>query len=161
MAKIPYRHVLEPGQAIPTDARIEVYWNLHLRCYSVRALEGADKGRVIAHAGALALRDVTFRVGEAGRQRVLRERRKNVHAFVRGVVIPFKADPTRYDSRRPLDVGYNPYKTGHFHVIGHESQPIVGALEIFLDATHKDGEPYPRPRMTAFGPEFLTQETAR
>ena len=32
------------------NIRVEVYWNLHKRLFSVRALEGEHKGRVIEHA---------------------------------------------------------------------------------------------------------------
>jgi hypothetical protein len=41
-------------------------------------------GRIVGYAEAVILTDVEFRVRESGRQRVLRERRKNVHAFVVG-----------------------------------------------------------------------------
>jgi len=48
--------------------RVEIYWNLHKGCYSIRALEGLSKGRVIAHANKVLLRDVSFHVSEAGKQ---------------------------------------------------------------------------------------------
>lgn len=64
--------------------RVEIYWNLHLNLFSVRALEGRAKGKVIAHARDVLVRDPQFVVQKAGRERVLREGRKNVHAFVRG-----------------------------------------------------------------------------
>lgn len=107
-------------QELPTSApaglRVFVYFNLHRTCWSVKALEGPDKGRVIAHIYSrqrheLALRDVTFKVSEAGRQRVLREGKKNVHAGVVGRV----ADgifPPLWDSER---VSYNPRKGPTFY----------------------------------------------
>ncbi len=49
--------------------RVFVYFNLHRKCLSVKALEGERKGRVIAHAKAVELVGVTFKVSEAGRQR--------------------------------------------------------------------------------------------
>lgn len=66
--------------------RVFVYFNLHRQCWSIKALDGEKRGRVIGHASAVYLRDVEFRVSEAGRQRVLREQRKNVHAGVVGVL---------------------------------------------------------------------------
>ncbi|SVD12165.1 uncharacterized protein METZ01_LOCUS365019, partial [marine metagenome] len=40
--------------------RVEVYRNLHKGCFSVRALNGEDKGRVIDHVQSIMLRDATF-----------------------------------------------------------------------------------------------------
>ena len=63
---------------------VKAYFNLHKKCWSVIACEGEHKGRVIAHCDEMQLTDVNFRVSESGRRRVLREKRKNVHAFVIG-----------------------------------------------------------------------------
>lgn len=90
--------------------RVEVYWNLHRKCYSVRALKGEHKGRVILHATKLLLRDVKLVVREAGRQRVLKERRKNVHAFVRGTLTASTGsctDHPQYSDRFRLECGWN------------------------------------------------------
>tara|TARA_R110000851_G_scaffold331869_1_gene506771 strand:- start:153 stop:545 length:393 start_codon:yes stop_codon:yes gene_type:complete len=62
--------------------RVEVYWNLHKKCWSVR-----HKGKVIAHQQAVDLKDVTWVVQPAGNARVRREKRKNVHAFARGTLM--------------------------------------------------------------------------
>lgn len=64
--------------------RVFVYYNLRKHLWSIKALDGPSKGRVVAHADKVLVRDATFRVSEAGRQRVIRERRKNVHAGVVG-----------------------------------------------------------------------------
>ena len=84
--------------------RVEVYYNLHRKCWSVKALEGPNKGKVIHHCDTLHLRDVVFRVSETGRQRVLRERRKNVHAGVRGYLVE-----DNWTSISNREYGYNPY----------------------------------------------------
>jgi hypothetical protein len=89
--------------------RVFVYWNLHRKCFSVKALEGANKGRVVAHVNELLLRNATFKVSEAGRQRVLREKRKNVHAGVAGEWLD-GWDLVGCGSR----VRYNPYQGPHF-----------------------------------------------
>jgi hypothetical protein len=90
--------------------RVFVYFNLHKKLWSVRALEGEHKGRVIQHAASLCLADCTFKVSEAGRQRVLREKRKMVHAGVVGTMR--NALPRgRAVSRR---VTYSPYKFNTF-----------------------------------------------
>jgi hypothetical protein len=95
--------------------RVFVYFNLHLRCFSIKALEGVNKGRVIAHKHEVQLYDCTYKVSEAGRQRVLREQRKNVHAGVCGTWL---GDVTPSVIERYASMGtrvtYNPYKYSTF-----------------------------------------------
>ena len=88
--------------------RVEVYYNLHKKCFSVRALEGENKGRVINHTRALTLEDAKFVVREGGRKKVLEEKRKNVHAFVRGKLVKCV---TIKDRRTAT---YNPYRYSTF-----------------------------------------------
>lgn len=92
--------------------KVFAYRNLHRNCWSVKALEGNLKGRVIYHAQDLTLWNCTFKVSEAGRQRVLREQKKNVHAGVVGMLDECTANwmpPTPGTS-----VTYNPYKYDSF-----------------------------------------------
>ena len=62
--------------------RVETYFNLHKQCLSFRV-----PGEKVRHARAMILNDVKFAVQPAGRAKVLREGRKNVHAFVRGTMV--------------------------------------------------------------------------
>ena len=106
--------------------RVYVYYNLHKHCFSVRALEGPEKGRVVQHCNNILLEDVQFRVSQAGRDRVLRERRKNVHAGAVGHVI---GDLTSYPGlvdRCTRSVTYNPYKYSTF-VYSESQQPCAAA----------------------------------
>ena len=61
--------------------RVKVYFNLNLGCLSVI---DSETGLLYCHAHRVELKDASFRVQEAGRQRVLREKRKNVHAYIVG-----------------------------------------------------------------------------
>lgn len=88
--------------------RVFVYWNLHKNKWSVKAMEGENKGRVIDHVLGLALKDATFKVSRAGRERVLREQRKNVHAGVQGELLHGE------DFFGMTQVTYNPYKYSTF-----------------------------------------------
>lgn len=100
-----------PTPSLSTElagTRVEVYWNLHKHLFSVRPLEGPYKGRVVAHTDNLDLYDVTFTVQPKGRQRVLTEGRKNVHAFVRGVASAGLPHDTL------TTVTYNPYRDTSF-----------------------------------------------
>lgn len=82
--------------------KVYVYRNLHKNCYSVM-----HRGRVVMHADNLVLTDVEFRVREAGRQKVIAKKRKNVHAFVVG-----QLQANEKVSIAGERVAYNPY-TGH------------------------------------------------
>ena len=108
--------------------RVFVYFNLHKLLWSVRALEGPDRGRVIQHAHELHLVDCQFRVSEAGRQRVLREHRKNVHAGVVGRLAA--APPSPAATQR---VTYNPYKFATF-VRADTLEPVRQAARVHLKA---------------------------
>ena len=66
---------------------VKVYRNLRQRCWSIK-----DGKKPIYHLGGLRLKDCIFRVQPAGRARVLRENRKNVHAYVKGEICSFKHD---------------------------------------------------------------------
>jgi hypothetical protein len=111
--------------------KVFVYFNLHRKCFSIKALEGANKGRVIDHAHSVALSNVTFKVSEAGRQRVLREQRKNVHA---GVIGTLSGD----DMVRCNQVTYNPYKGSNFVLCG-TGDPIMAATSAILIVDNRKG----------------------
>lgn len=111
---------------------VRVYRNLHHKCWSVQAKVWTDAGRqewrVVFHANAVVLEDARFQVNEAGRQKVLRERKKNVHAFVAGKLRylshPWNAGDTNY-FRQP--VTYNPYKAPTF--VEASTSPPVPVLQ--------------------------------
>lgn len=93
--------------------RVFVYFNLHKKVWSIKALEGANRGRVIAHREIVILEDAKPRVSEAGRQRVIKEKRKNVHAGVVG----YWDEERSADHNKAYDaynVTYNPYKYRSF-----------------------------------------------
>jgi hypothetical protein len=55
--------------------KVFIYWNLHKLCWSVR---DQQTRRVFDHVTSVVLRDCKFKVSEAGRQRVLREKQKKI-----------------------------------------------------------------------------------
>jgi len=126
--------------------KVQVYRNLHNGLISIQDL---STGLVLGHASAVDLQHATFIVREAGRQQVIKEKRKNVHAFVRGKVVdvvnfqPFKGrgegieddSPYAWGNSTKLQrgsmlvtttkVSYNPYKAPHF--VTPEGDEVVGA----------------------------------
>lgn len=94
--------------------RVFVYRNLHKKCWSVRALEGTDRGRVIAHTMEFTLDDATFKVSVVGRARVLRERQKNVHAGIVGTLVALECFDLRVTGAVSTQVTYDPYQYDSF-----------------------------------------------
>jgi hypothetical protein len=119
--------------------RVFVYFNLHRKCFSIKALEGDRKGRVVAHSTTVLLEGCKFKVSEAGRQRVLREKRKNVHAGVTGTWINADRVESCYEflSMVGRQVSYNPYKYDSFVIKATEQSvdvaDVVG-MKVFADA---------------------------
>ena len=87
--------------------RVEVYFNLHKHVFSLRC---AKTKLVLAHCNDwFVLQDVKFKVSEAGRQRVLREKKKNVHAYVQGTIGNLHVEASSSHT-----VTYNPYRFESF-----------------------------------------------
>jgi hypothetical protein len=109
-----------------TIERAEVYWNFHKKLYSVRALTGESKGLVTCRTYCVRVADAVFAVQPAGRRKTLRDRRKNVHAFVRGRITEIRNYPgmdaieynTAPEDRDWESVRYNPYTETSFVTLG-------------------------------------------
>lgn len=103
-------------------ARYYIYRNLHLEnTFSVRL-----RGKVFDRLTDLIAYDVTFKVSEPGRLRVLSEQRKNVHAFAAAK----DYDPIyRTDTTGLIQVCYNPFKAPTFMV---GSIPIYEAAQLLF-----------------------------
>lgn len=82
---------------------VKVYRNLTRKCYSVQ-----QGGIVRCHVGRIELWECKLKVSESGRQRVLKQKRKNVHAFVEGRVS--ECFSGHYSTR----LRYNPYEGSSF-----------------------------------------------
>ncbi len=89
-----------------TTMKVKVYRNLHKKCWSVM---NPKTRRVIMHADAVCLTDAKFIVSQAGRERVLREKAKNVHAYACGFLV--ESTP---ESATMVETSYNPYRFPHF-----------------------------------------------
>lgn len=108
--------------------RVFVYFNLHKKVWSVKCLK---TGRVIFHTKSLTLRNCQFKVSKRGRERVLLERRKNVHAGVVGTLIAIDQPTCKFDAKR--EVTYNPYKYETF-VSKRDLSPVYQADTVVMDA---------------------------
>lgn len=109
--------------------RVEIYVNLHQPhgTFSVRSAEGASRGLVVAHAQVVRLKDAEFKVATLGRDRVRKQQRKEVHAYVRGTLSHIEPDVPGPMPNSGRPVRYNPYETDFF--IDRETGERVDAAQ--------------------------------
>jgi len=110
------------------DMKVEVYRNLHQKCWSVR---DCKTGKVVDHVQKIHLEDAELVVRPAGRAKVLREQRKNVHAFVRGWISSYTPSTAVLPLLPTKQITYNPYKYDSF-VLTETEAPVHKATNVFL-----------------------------
>lgn len=92
---------------------MQVYFNLHKKTWSIRDPKTGRVQNRNKRTMFVVLTGVTFKVNEKARQRVIAEKRKNVHAFAVGTVQDTATMVGRF-AEATVPVSYNPYKAGHF-----------------------------------------------
>ena len=123
---------------------VQVYRNLHKKCWSIR-----QGGKVVAHTKTLRLSSCTFHVQPAGHKKVLKEQRKNVHAYIKGYLVD-KGDKRsilesfyyfikEHKKHKNTDhrVSYNPYKYDYFYNVKTQEKIDKKLDYILMDS---DGE---------------------
>ena len=90
--------------------RVRVYYNLHKKCFSIQDYK---TGLVTKHTNQLNLSNALFVVRKSGNERVRSEGKKNVHAFVNGIVNDKPSDTNSFHNS--YRVRYNPYEMDYFH----------------------------------------------
>lgn len=96
-----------------------VYYNLHKHLWSVK---DAKSGLVIGHCDRVTLKDVEYKVSEAGRLRVLSSGQKNVHAGCKGTL----TQEMDMDLEDAVEISYNPRKGKTFF-------EVKGKKEVYFD----------------------------
>lgn len=91
----------------------KIYRNLRNKCFSVLKYDEQKKGyRLYAHVTRAIITDVTTKVSEPQRQKVIRDKQKNVHAFIMAkYYTSISEDRSILTSE---EIYYNPYKQNHF-----------------------------------------------
>lgn len=123
---------------------VRVYWNFHKKLFSVQVQSTSSNGKktwkVAGHFYYLELENVTFKVSETGRQRVLREQKKNVHAKIHGKILAID-NPSSFRKQWYDHISYNPYKNEMFirtNIDNLKEYPIncCDYLGLLVDNTH-------------------------
>tara|TARA_Y100000361_G_scaffold38468_1_gene32952 strand:- start:1501 stop:1938 length:438 start_codon:yes stop_codon:yes gene_type:complete len=130
---------------IDFSKKVFVYKNLHKNCWSVK-----QGGLVKAHALELNLYDCTIKVSRAGQARVRKEKRKNVHAGIKGYLEPYHlglsyeaelTDEVKTFQRaweglpnsQMREITYNPYKYDSFVHMDDRTPRWFGSFARLLD----------------------------
>lgn len=101
------------GREINFGTKCRIYKNLHNGLFSVM-----QNGKVVAHVESFLLSEVSFFVSLQGRERVIKTKQKNVHAFVSGIIDQVNNNFEDIILSNPdKTVYYNPYLYNSF-VIG-------------------------------------------
>lgn len=115
--------ILYKGRQIDYNKPIYLYRNLsskdEFHKYSVM-----QNNLVVAHTGQIMLKNVEFIVRKSGLAKVRREKRKCVHAFIKGYITNSSKDTVALE-RSSCRITYNPYLNNTFMceglIIGNNS----------------------------------------
>lgn len=109
--------------------RVRVYRNLNKGGWSILAMSGENKGRVVAHVDYVTLEAVDFVISKAGLARAQVSKVRNVHSYAQGIL----------NSLEPLssdflcnEITYNPFKKDYFYPVSNVDQKLTGADCIFF-----------------------------
>ena len=103
--------------------KVAVYYNLHKHTFSLQSRNKEDYGKVIGHTEHVILKNANYVVRKGGRDKVLQEKKKNVHAFVIGELV--EAIDTRMLERK---VSYNPYKSQCFYEV--DTGDVIASITV-------------------------------
>ncbi|USK62172.1 hypothetical protein [Peribacillus asahii] len=110
--------------------RVDVYKNLHHGGFSIR---DSKTNLVLAHADSVLLDGgIEFKVNEKGQLKTVTEKRKRVHAFVRGCFV--SANESKAEDMSQILI-YDPYVTPLFKDVasGQYVHDLEG--EVFFEGT--------------------------
>lgn len=103
------------------------YFNLHKFVFSLR---NKKTKKVEIHSDRAVLKNCIFKVSQAGRARVLAEKRKNVHAGVDGELQDLDVDFYINNLQDFTEITYNPYKFSSFVDKNNENAVVSAELVI-------------------------------
>jgi hypothetical protein len=106
---------------------IKVYRNLNRTFGREKGFWSVRQGTVKFHCQAIFLKNVTFPVNERVRLEVVRDKKKQVHAYVEGFIID---RPTYFDNCEAIT--YNPYENKKFVCCRGEVKAAEGCMLVRL-----------------------------
>lgn len=113
--------------------QVEVYRNLHVNKGKVFSIRDKKTGLVVARGNKFRIENVECKVREGGRKKVIREKKKNVHAFPIGLY----SGECEMNTSQMIELYYNPYTTNSF--INKETGEAVNEVDLIY---FEDGKAY-------------------
>ncbi len=89
--------------------KVDVYRNLTKKCYSIR-----KNGLVINHMKEVYMKDVEFIISKAGQKRAREQKRRNVHAVLRGSIVSDEETILIMKKMKMERIKYNPFFNDNF-----------------------------------------------
>ena len=114
------------GRKVNKNKPVQVYRNLTKKCYSIR-----QNGQVVAHSDKLCLSDAKFIVNEKGRDKVRKTGRKQVHAWLFGMIKNSGCGVTAKDELQ-CEIRYNPLRDDYFTCYNLVDKPIKVESALFV-----------------------------
>ena len=110
-------------ETLALGQRVRCHKNLHRGDWSI-----TFKGKVVAHMPEIVLANVTFKIRETARQRVIAKRCREVHAWAEGEIAlaPARGAPT--------PISYNPYHDATF-VARETGEPVLACKFVHFTAS--------------------------
>ncbi len=107
---------------------IRIAYHFYKKCFSIRS---CSTRKVIGYMERIVVRNAHFVVSPSGRARVLREKMKNIHAYVEGE-FKYELQNADFSNVYMREVYYNPYFVATF--VDKESlQPIYSASLVICE----------------------------
>lgn len=122
---VPYKE-----RQVSTNDNVQVYRNLNNNLFSIRC----DRTQlVLAHGEGFIVKNARPYISESGRQRVIREQCKNVHAYLIGAI---DLEARKEDYKIFDEIYYNPYTQDSFTLRLQKRE--LGECDVLF----KDGRAY-------------------
>lgn len=99
---------------------VKVYRNLVKNCFSI-----CQNGLVVAHSEKVSLSNCRFIVSEPSRQRAIRKKQRNVHAYIEGFL------KKRNYKNKGRKFSYNPFKFPTFYLTSN-NKPLLHCKKVLL-----------------------------
>lgn len=118
--------------ALKSGQSVRIAYHAVKRCFSIR---DAKTRKVIGYTDRIVLRNVCFLVSQAGRERVLKERVKHIHAYVLGLFEQDLQQLSRENEGCDDEAYYNPYNTVCF--INKSTKEQLTYAELVICEQHR------------------------
>lgn len=118
--------ISKDGRSEPMPGElVRVYRKLPTDFYSVQAMSGPHKGKVLGYAPSFGLESAVLKVGEKARQTVLQKGVRHVHAYCCGLYLGSAEKPPQSVLAAEVQVTYQPFVAPTFFLRGTPDLTVI------------------------------------